>query len=140
MTNIHMINEFNNNTIFAGNGKKKAQLPDSIVDNRKDIGRIPGLYKNDDNIFTIYGNAGEFFISSHFCLKLTIFYFFYKTLPLCACFPIFILFWLDFFFDQNGSGLLVGQKFTEFASSRNRKVSILIPKTALEQLINLFPT
>lgn len=59
MTNIHMINELNNNTIFAGNGKKKVQLPDSIVDNRKDIGRIPGLYKNDDNIFTIYGNSGE---------------------------------------------------------------------------------
>jgi hypothetical protein len=55
-----MINELNNNTIFAGNGKKKVQLPDSVVDNRKDIGRIPGLYKNDDNIFTIYGNAGEF--------------------------------------------------------------------------------
>lgn len=59
MTNIHMINELNNNTIFAGNGKKKVQLPDSVVDNRKDIGRIPGLYKNDDNIFTIYGNSGE---------------------------------------------------------------------------------
>ncbi|XP_070508132.1 solute carrier family 41 member 1 isoform X2 [Chironomus tepperi] len=59
MTNIHMINELNNNTIFAGNGKKKVQLPDSVVDNRKDIGRIPGLYKNDDNIFTIYGNPGD---------------------------------------------------------------------------------
>lgn len=62
MTNIHMINELNNNTIFAGNGKKKIQLPDSVVDTRNDIGRIPGHYKNDD-IYTIYGNSGEFFFN-----------------------------------------------------------------------------
>lgn len=70
MTNIHMINELNNNTIFAGNAKKKIQLPDSVVDTRNDIGRIPGLYKNDDGYrpYTIYGNAGEFslLIPSHF--------------------------------------------------------------------------
>lgn len=59
MTNIHMINELNNNTIFA-NGKKKIQLPDSVVDIKNDIGTIPGLYKNDDNVYTIYGNSGEF--------------------------------------------------------------------------------
>jgi hypothetical protein len=58
-----MINELNNNTIFAGNAKKKIQLPDSVVDTRKDIGTIPGLYKTDDDgyrPYTIYGNSGEF--------------------------------------------------------------------------------
>ncbi|KAG5681517.1 hypothetical protein PVAND_010943 [Polypedilum vanderplanki] len=60
MTNIHMINELNNNnTIFAG-GKKKIQLPDSVVDTKKDVGRLPGLYKNDDTIYTIYtGTSGD---------------------------------------------------------------------------------
>lgn len=62
MTNIHMINELNNNTIFAGNAKKKIQLSDAIVDTRNDTGSIPGLYKIDDGYrpYTIYGNAGEF--------------------------------------------------------------------------------
>lgn len=60
-----MINELNNNSIFPANGKKK-QLPDSIIDTKNDIGRIPGLYKNDDTYrpYTIYGNSGEF--SPHF--------------------------------------------------------------------------
>ena len=60
MTNINMINELNNNSIFpAANGKKK-QLPDSIINSKTDIGRIPGLYKNDDGFrpYTIY--SGEF--------------------------------------------------------------------------------
>lgn len=60
MTNINMINELNNNSIFpAANGKKK-QLPDSIINSKTDIGRIPGLYKNDDGYrpYTIY--SGEF--------------------------------------------------------------------------------
>lgn len=77
MINIHMINELNNNTIFAGNTKKKIQLPDSIVDTKKDIGTIPGLYKTDDDYrpYTIYGNSGEFSppsIISHF---LSLFFF-----------------------------------------------------------------
>lgn len=57
-----MINELNNNTIFADNAKKKIQLPDSVLDTRNDIGRIPGHYKNDDvyRPYTIYGNSGEF--------------------------------------------------------------------------------
>jgi hypothetical protein len=61
MTNIHMINELNNNSIFPANGKKK-QLADSIIDTKNDIGRIAGLYKNDDSYrpYTIYGNSGEF--------------------------------------------------------------------------------
>lgn len=60
MTNIHMINELNNNSIFLDNGKKK-QLPDSIIDTKNDIGRIPGLYKSDDAYrpYTIYRNPGE---------------------------------------------------------------------------------
>lgn len=60
MTNINMINELNNNSIFpAANGKKK-QLPDSIINSKTDIGRISGLYKNDDGYrpYTIY--SGEF--------------------------------------------------------------------------------
>lgn len=62
MTNINMINELNNNSIFPANAKKK-QLSDSIIDSKKDIGGIPGLYKNDDGYrpYTIYGNPGEFF-------------------------------------------------------------------------------
>lgn len=66
MTNITMINEFNNNTIFAGNAKKKIQLPDSVVDTKKDIGTIPGLYRTDDGYrpYTIYGNSGEFSLLS----------------------------------------------------------------------------
>lgn len=61
-----MINEFNNNTIFAGNAKKKMQLPDSVVDTKKDIGTIPGLYRTDDGYrpYTIYGNSGEFSLLS----------------------------------------------------------------------------
>lgn len=66
MTNIHMINELNNNTVFANGNKKRIQLPDSVVD-RNDIGRLQGLYKNGDNIYTIYtGASGEF--SQHFTL------------------------------------------------------------------------
>lgn len=62
MTNIHMINELNNNTVFAGNAKKKIQLPDTVVDTRNDIGSVPGHYKNDDGYrpYTIYGKTGEF--------------------------------------------------------------------------------
>lgn len=62
MTNIHMINELNNNTVFAGNAKKKIQLPDTVVDTRNDIGGVPGHYKNDDGFrpYTIYGKTGEF--------------------------------------------------------------------------------
>lgn len=77
MTNIHMINELNNNTIFAGNAKKKIQLPDTVVDTRNEIGSIPGLYKNDDGYrpYTIYGNTGEFpsliFLSFPIALSLT---------------------------------------------------------------------
>lgn len=74
MTNIHMINELNNNSIFPANGKNK-QLPDSVIDSKTDIGRIPGLYKSDDGYrpYTIYGNSGEFspqtkFISFYFIL------------------------------------------------------------------------
>jgi hypothetical protein len=68
MTNINMINELNNNSIFpAANGKKK-QLPDSVINSKTDIGRIPGLYKNDDGYrpYTIY--SGEFcpFRHKHF--------------------------------------------------------------------------
>lgn len=66
MTNIHMINELNNNSIFPANGKKK-QLPDSIIDTKTDIGRIPGLYKNDDGYrpYTIYtGESCPRFFSS----------------------------------------------------------------------------
>lgn len=61
-----MINELNNNSIFPAKGKK-TQLPDSIVDTKTDIGRIPGLYKNDDGYrpYTIYGNPGEFSIHKH---------------------------------------------------------------------------
>lgn len=61
MTNIHIINELNNNSIFNTTGKKK-QLPDSIIDTKNDIGRIPGLYKNEDTYrpYTIYGNPGKF--------------------------------------------------------------------------------
>lgn len=62
-----MINELNNNNIFpTANGKKK-QLPDSIIDTKNDIGRIPGLYKNDDGYrpYTIYKNPGEF--AAPFC-------------------------------------------------------------------------
>lgn len=61
MTNINIINELNNNSIFPANEKKK-QLPDSIIDTKNDIGRVPGSYKNDDEDrpYTIYGKAGEF--------------------------------------------------------------------------------
>lgn len=60
MTNIHVINELNNNSIFPANNKKK-QLPDSIINAKTDVGRIPGLYKNDDGYrpYTIYKNPGE---------------------------------------------------------------------------------
>jgi hypothetical protein len=58
-----MINELNNNSIFAGNGKKKIQLPDSVL-GKNDVGRIPGMYKNGDTIYTIYGSSGEFSSSS----------------------------------------------------------------------------
>lgn len=64
MTNIHMINELNNNSIFPINGKyQKNCLPDSIIDTKTDIGRISGLYRTDDNYrpYTIYGNSGKFF-------------------------------------------------------------------------------
>jgi hypothetical protein len=61
-----MINELNNNSIFPAKGKKK-QLPDSVIDTKTDIGRIPGLYKNDDGYrpYTIYGNPGEFSLHEH---------------------------------------------------------------------------
>lgn len=70
MTNIHMINELNNNSIFPAKGSKN-QLPDSVIDAKRDIGRVPGLYKADDSFrpYTIYGNRGEFassFSSSNF--------------------------------------------------------------------------
>lgn len=59
MTNIHMINELNNNAIFPAQGKK-TQLPDSVINTKTDIGRAAGLYKNDDGYrpYTIY--SGEF--------------------------------------------------------------------------------
>lgn len=43
------------NSIFSANGINK-QLPDSVIDNKIDIGRIPGLYKIDDEFHenTIY--------------------------------------------------------------------------------------
>lgn len=65
MTNIHVINELNNNSIFPASNKKK-QLPDSIINAKTDVGRIPGLYKNDDGYrpYTIYKNPGEF-LSPH---------------------------------------------------------------------------
>lgn len=73
MTNIHMINELNNNFIFAANGKKK-QLPDSVIDSKTDIGRIAGLYKRDDGKpFTIFGNPGEFSLRLLFGLFLSLF-------------------------------------------------------------------
>lgn len=70
MTNIHMINELNNNSIFPANGKKK-QLPDSVIDTKTDIGRIPGLYKNDDGYrpYTIYVRSGEFSLQLFFRIK-----------------------------------------------------------------------
>lgn len=52
-----MINELNNNSIFPSATGKKKQLPDSIINSKTDIGRIPGLYRNDD-IYTIY--SGKF--------------------------------------------------------------------------------
>ncbi|CRK91288.1 CLUMA_CG004966, isoform A [Clunio marinus] len=60
MTNINMINELNNNSIFNGNSKKK-ELPDSIIDAKTDTGSIPGQYKSDDKYepYTIYGNPGN---------------------------------------------------------------------------------
>lgn len=62
MTNIHMINELNNNSLFPAKGKK-TQLPDSVVNTKTDIGRAAGLYKNDDGYrpYTIY--SGEFRVS-----------------------------------------------------------------------------
>lgn len=73
MTNIHMINELNNNSIFTI-GKKKI-LPDSVIDSKTDIGRIAGMYKNDDGYrpYTIYGQSGEF-------LSLGLGYFFFLCL------------------------------------------------------------
>lgn len=70
MTNIHMINELNNNSIFPAAGKKK-QLPDSVIDTKTDIGRIPGLYKNDDGYrpYTIYVRSGEFSLQLFFRIK-----------------------------------------------------------------------
>lgn len=58
-----MINELNNNSIFTATGKKK-QLPDSVIDSKADIGRIAGLYKNDDGYrpYTIYGKPGKFLL------------------------------------------------------------------------------
>ncbi len=60
MTNMSIINEVNNNTIFAISGKKQ-QLGDGIIDTRVDIQSIPGYYKTDDTYrpYTFYGN-GEF--------------------------------------------------------------------------------
>ncbi|CAO1412600.1 unnamed protein product [Diamesa hyperborea] len=62
MTNMNMINELNNNTIFPINGNaKRRQLGDSIIDTRVDTRGLPGYYKNDDNYkpYTIYGNSGD---------------------------------------------------------------------------------
>jgi hypothetical protein len=62
MTNIHMINELNNNSIFPAKGKKK-QLPDNVINSKTDIGGVAGLYgKSDDDgyrPYTIYSGELE---------------------------------------------------------------------------------
>lgn len=90
MTNIHMINELNNNSIFPANGKKK-QMPDAAVDTKNDTGRIPGLYKSDDGYrpYTIYGNSGEFSPTHKNKIKLPLNFYFnlvfgYFTLKIMA--------------------------------------------------------
>lgn len=84
MTNIHMINELNNNTVFAGNAKKKIQLPDTVVDTRNDIGSVPGHYKNDDGYrpYTIYGKTGEFSLLNLSFLFLSLSFFILLVLKL----------------------------------------------------------
>jgi hypothetical protein len=68
MTNIHMINELNNNSIFPAKGKKK-QLPDNVINSKTDIGGVAGLYgKSDDDgyrPYTIYSGEFENLLNVH---------------------------------------------------------------------------